>query len=148
MNGSNFRSQLRTNVPGYTVIAGRFIDAAGGPGASTSMTIVEGKKFLVERTATGAYKITLGTSSTNLTPMKGLISIAANAVVATPGTAANNRHVQILSILNTAGTAWASGDALASVTVSTIDKDGVVASLVAADGLAFSCVVRDTEILV
>jgi hypothetical protein len=102
----------------------------------------------VERTATGAYKVTFGTSSTNLTPVKGVISITANAIVATPGTAANNRHIQVLSILNTAGTAWVNGDALASVTLSTVDKDGAVASLIANDGLAFNFVVRDTEILV
>lgn len=135
MQGTALRSQLRTNVPGDTRISGRFTDTAGGTGSSTAMTVVEGRQYSVERTATGVYRITFAA------PVLGLISAYAMAYVATPGTAANNRWAQI-------GAITTSGGAIVSVSFTLVDNAGAVASLIANDGLLFECIVRDTEVRV
>ena len=135
MQGTALRSQLRTNIPGDTRISGRFTDTAGGTGASTAMTVVEGRQYSVARTATGVYRITFAA------PVLGLVSANATAFVAAPGTAANNRWAQLSAITT-------SGGAIVSVSFTLLDNAGAVASLIANDGLLFECTIRDTEVRV
>lgn len=142
MNGTRYRSQLRTNVPSDTRISGRFSDGLVGA-APEAMTVVEGKQYYATRTAVGTYKISFGPSATNADSFKGLVSFHGTVLAADPATAAKNRWVQVKSVdLNANGT-------VASVTIVLVDKDGAVASVATAnDQILFECVVRSTEILV
>lgn len=142
MNGTRYRSQLRTNIPSDTRICGRFKDNLVGA-APEDMVVVEGKQYYATRTAVGTYKISFGSSSTNPDSFKGLVTFHGTVLAADPATAAKNRWVQVKSIdTNANGT-------VASVTIVLVDKDGAVASVAtAADQILFECVVRSTEILV
>lgn len=131
MNGSNFRSQIRTNIPGDTRISGRF-DHAG--------TILEGKKFLVTTAVSGVHTIVFGTSLTNLTPVKGLVGVSAVCVVATPSNTAT-QSVVVKSITS-------SGGVVTGVVLVTTTAAGVPTALASGDMVCFQCVIRDTEILV
>ena len=142
MNGTRYRSQLRTNVPGDTRVCGRFSDGLVGA-APEAMTVVEGKQYYATRTAPGTYKILFGSSSTNPDSFKGLVTFHATVLAASSNVPANNRWVQVKSVdTNSNGT-------VASVTIVLVDKDGAVASVATAgDQILFECVVRPTEILV
>lgn len=142
MNGTRYRSQLRTNVPSDTRVCGRFSDGLVGA-APEAMTVVEGKQYYATRTAAGTYKIFFGASSTNPDSFKGLVTFNATVLAADPATAAKNRWVQVKSVdTNANGT-------IASITIVLVDKDGAVASVATAgDQVFFECVVRSTEILV
>ena len=131
MNGSNFRSQLRTNIPGDTRISGRFGHAG---------TVLEGKKFTVSTAASGVHTIVFGTSATNLTPVKGLIAVHAICVVAVPSNTAV-QSVVVKSITT-------SGGAVTGVVLVTTTAAGVPTALASGDMVCFECTVRDTDVLV
>lgn len=132
MNGSNFRSQLRTNVPGDTRISGRFNHAG---------VVLEGKKYTVATTPNGVHTILFGTSATNLTPVKGLVAAHAICVVATP----SNTAVQ--SVVVKTITTNASGAVTGAVLVTTTAA-GVPTALATNDMVCFEFTVRDTDVLV
>jgi len=144
MNGTRYRSQLRTNVPSDTRISGRVTDdTVSNVTYPVDLSEAEGKQYYATRTATGTYRIYFGASATNPDSFKGLVAVHATVLAATPGTAANNRWVQVKSIdTNSNGT-------VSGVTLVTVDKDGLVATLATnGDQIMFECVVRSTEILV
>jgi hypothetical protein len=141
MNGTRYRSQLRTNVPGDTRVSGRFTEP-GGAGAQT-MTLVEGAQYYAKRTAdAGTYQVFFGSSSTNPDSFKGLVSFTATPIILDPATDTKVRFVQIKSIdTNSNGT-------VASVTFVTLNKTFAPTTLTTGDGIAFEAVVRGTEIKV
>lgn len=144
MNGTRYRSQLRTNIPGDTRVCGYFTDANVADVAyPVNLVENEGKQYYATRTAVGTYKIYFGSSSANPDSFKGLVTFHATVLAADPATAAKNRWVQVKSIdTNSNGT-------VASVTIVLVDKDGAVATLATnGDGILFEAVVRGTEILV
>jgi len=144
MNGTRYRSQLRTNVPSDTRISGRITDDnVSNVTYPVDLSESEGKQYYATRTAAGTYRIYFGASATNTDSFKGLVAVHATVLAATPGTAANNRWVQVKSIdTNSNGT-------VSGVTLVTVDKDGLVATLATnGDQIMFECVVRSTEILV
>ena len=145
MNGTRYRSQLRTNIPGDTRVCGYFTDTnVANAVYPVDLNEVEGKQYYATRTAAGTYKIYFGSSSTNPDSFKGLVSFHATVLAASPVlNAANNRWVQVKSIdTNGNGT-------VASVTIVLVDKDGAVATLATnGDGIFFEAVVRGTEITV
>lgn len=137
-----FRSQLRTNVPSDTRISGRFTAGAtpGGP-ATQVVTVNEGLKYTVTKGPAGHYVIRFGptTVTSDLTPALGLIGCNVTAVVATPN-ATNSRWVLVHTIDTNA-----SGNVI-GVTLGAVDATGAFANLTQGDGIAFECIVRDTEV--
>lgn len=134
MNGSNFRSQLRTNIPGDTRISGRF----NTNGATLS--VLEGKKYVVDHQGVGLYRVRFGTSTSALTPVKGLIACFATAVIANP--AADLRFLVVKTIDTNAN------GSVAGVTIAALNSLFNLANLAADDDICFECIVRDTEITV
>lgn len=134
MNGSSFRSQLRTNIPGDTRISGRF----NTNGAT--LTVLEGKKYVVDHQGTGLYRVRFGTSTSDLTPVKGLIACFATAVIAAPAT---NPRVLVVQTVDTNA-----NGTIAGVTIAALNGSFALANLAANDDICFECIVRDTEITV
>lgn len=135
MGPSALRSQLRTNIPGDTRVSGRFnTDGVNAP------SVVEGKRYVVDRTGIGLYRIRFGNSTSELTPVLGLVACFATPVVALP--AANPRWIVVQSIvLNSDGTT-------AGVILGALDATGALADLAANDDVCFECIVRDTAVTV
>lgn len=136
MGPNALRSQLRTNIPGDTRISGRFnTDGVNQPSA------LEGKRYVVDRTGTGLYRVRFGNSTSELTPTIGLVACFATAVVATPN-ATNSRWIVVQSIVTNAdGT-------IAGVVFGAINTSGALADLAANDDICFECIVRDTAVTV
>ena len=135
MGPSALRSQLRTNIPGDTRISGCFnVNGA-------TLTVLEGKRYVADRTGTGLYRVRFGNSTTELTPVLGLVACFANAVVAAPD-ATNSRWIVVQSIVTNAdGT-------IAGVILGALDATGALANLTADDDICFECIVRDTAVTV
>jgi len=135
MGPSALRSQLRTNIPGDTRVSGRFnVNGA-------TLTVLEGKRYVVDRTGTGLYRIRFGNSTSELTPVLGLVACFANAVIAAPD-ATNSRWIVVQSVVTNAdGT-------IAGVILGALDATGVLANLIADDDICFECIVRDTAVTV
>lgn len=135
MGPSALRSQLRTNIPGDTRVSGRFnTDGVNAP------SVLEGKRYVVDHTGTGLYRIRFGNSTSELTPVLGLIACFATPVVALPAT--NPRWIVVQSIVTNAdGT-------IAGVILGALDDAGALADLAANDDICFECIVRDTAVTV
>lgn len=135
MGPSALRSQLRTNIPGDTRVSGRFnTDGVNAP------SVVEGKRYVVDRTGIGLYRIRFGNSTSELTPVLGLVACFATPVVALP--AANPRWIVVQSIDSNPN------NTIAGVTLGALDATGTLADLAANDDVCFECIVRDTAVTV
>lgn len=135
MGPSALRSQLRTNIPGDTRVSGRFnTDGVNAP------SVVEGKRYVVDRTGIGLYRIRFGNSTSELTPVLGLVACFATPVVALPAT--DPRWIVVQSIDSNPN------NTIAGVTLGALDATGTLADLAANDDVCFECIVRDTAVTV